>query len=66
MELFHVSWQHRVIETKQLYIIVFSSNVTKLLKIYHVIMPYKQNNRVNAYVFACIHMSAFLCASVCM
>lgn len=66
MELFHVSWQHRLIETKQLYIMVFSSTVTKFLKTYHVVMLYKQNNGENAYVCAYIQMSAFLRASVCM
>jgi len=66
VELFHVSWQHREIETKQLNIIVFSSNVTKLPKTYHVIRPYEHNNGENAYVCACMHMSAILCANVCM
>jgi hypothetical protein len=60
-----VSWQHRVIETKQLYIIIFSSNVTELPKIYPVVMPYEQNNREHAYVCTYMHIS-MLCASACM
>jgi len=63
VELFHVSWQHRVIETKHLYIIVFSSNVTKLPKTYHVIKPYEHNNGENAYVCACMH--AHVCIFMC-
>jgi len=47
-------------------IIVFSSNVTKLPKTYHAIRPYEHNNGENAYVCACMHMSAILCANVCM
>lgn len=56
-----MSWQHRVIETNKLYIIIFSSNVTKLPKTYHVVMPYEQNNREDAYVCIYMHISIFMC-----